>query len=183
MFHYEQEGNMNSARTMFVGVAFFCVTLLLPPPSFPNGQSDKCSDRDLVAVLQPTDDKFSYSMAMELAQTLQARGFIIKCVLTSKMGGFFEEQEGAALFRTNRGDFEALFLPKTKTFERLGILERQVNSRYIHFHYSFEGIPKPRQSGEFDSSRRWYFVKHAHMLLETEDDALANDLRQALTGQ
>jgi len=180
MFHYEQQGNMNSARTMFVGIAFFCVTLLLPPPSFPNGQSDKCSDRDLVAVLQPTDDKFSYSMAMELAQTLQARGFIIKCVVTSKMGGFFEELEGAALFRTNRGDFEALFLPKPKTFERLVIHERQENGRYI---YSFEGDPKPKPSTGIDSSRRWYFVKHAHMLLEMGDDALANDLRQALTGQ
>src|SRR2546428_1353827 len=103
MFHYEQKGNMNSAYTMFVGIAFFCATLLLPPPSFPNGQSDKCSDLDMVAVLQPTD-KSSYSMAMELAQTLQAKGFTIKCVLTSKMGGFFEELEGAALFRTNRGD-------------------------------------------------------------------------------
>ncbi|MBO0859970.1 MAG: hypothetical protein J2P21_16185 [Chloracidobacterium sp.] len=173
---------MNSARTMFVGIAFFCVALLLPPPSFPYGQSDKCSDLDLVAALQPTD-KSSYSMAMELAQTLQARGFIIKCVLTSKMGGSFEELEGAALFRTNRGDFEALFLPKTKTFERLVIHERQVNSRYIHFHYSFDGDPKPGPSTGIDSSRRWYFVKHAHMLLEMDDDALANDLRQALTGR
>jgi hypothetical protein len=119
-------------------------------------------------------------MAMKLAQTLQARGFIIKCVLTSKMGGFFEEQEGAALFRTNRGDFEALFLPKSKTFERLGIHERQENGRYI---YSFEGIPKPGPSTGIDSSRRWYFVKHAHMLLEVDDDALANDLRRAVTGQ
>jgi len=57
---------MNSVHTAFVGIVFFGATLLLPLPSFPNGQSAKCSDLDLVAVLQPTDK--TYSMAMELAQ-------------------------------------------------------------------------------------------------------------------
>ena len=30
---------MNSAHTTFVGVVFFGLTLALPPPSIPNGQS------------------------------------------------------------------------------------------------------------------------------------------------
>jgi hypothetical protein len=169
---------MNSVHTTFVGIVFFGMTLLSPLPSFPEGRSAKCSDLDLVAVLQPTDK--AYSMAMELAQTLQSKGFTINCILLSKMGGFFEELEGAALFRTNRGDFEALFLPKPKTFERVGILERQENGRYI---YSFEGDPKPGSSTGIDSSRRRYFVKHAHMLLDVDDDALANALHRAVTGQ
>src|SRR5262245_24887182 len=122
------------------------------PPGTP-----RCSDLDLEAVLQPTNK--AYSMAMELAQTLQAKGFIIKCVLRSKMEDFFEELEGAALFRTTRGSFEALFLPKPKTFDKLIVLERTENGRYI---YSFEGDPKPAPWTGIDSARPIYFVKHDH---------------------
>jgi len=163
------------ARSTFFGNVFFGVTLLLALPSFLTGQSEKCSDSDLVAVLQPTDQ--AYSMAMELAKTLQAEGFIIKCMLRSKMEGEFEGQDGAALFRTNRGDFEAMFMPKQKTFEKMKVLERQENGWYV---YSFEGNPKPRSLGR-QGPRREYFVKHAHLLLETSDALLAEDLRQAVS--
>src|SRR5258705_7565564 len=106
---------MISAQTTFVANVFFGVTLLFASPSVLTGQSEKCNDQDLLAVLQPADK--AYSKAMELAETLRAGDFIIKCVLRSKQEGLFEGLEGAALFRTNRGDFEALFLPKEKTFE------------------------------------------------------------------
>ena len=94
------------------------------------------------------------------------------------MEGEFEGQDGAALFRTNRGDFEAMFMPKQKTFEKMKVLERQENGWYV---YSFEGDPKPRPSSGIESPRRIYFVKHAHLLLETSNDLLAEDLRQAVS--
>jgi hypothetical protein len=164
---------MNSVHTTFVGIVFFGVTQLLPLSSFPKGQSAKCSE----AVLEPTNK--AYPMAMELARMLQAKGFTIECVLLSKLG-FFEELEGAALFRTTSGDFDALFLPKPKTFEKLNVLERPENGWYF---YSFEGDPKSRPGDGIQSPRRWYFVKHANMLLVMDDDALAKDLRRVITGQ
>ena len=164
------------ARSAFVGNVFFGAIVLLALPSFLAGQSEKCSDSDLLAALQPTDK--AYSMAMELAKTLQAEGFIIKCMLRSKMEGAFEGQDGAALFRTNRGSFEAMFLPKQQTFEKMMVLERQENGWYV---YSFEGDPKPRSLSRMDSPRREYFVKHAHLLLLTSNDLLAEDLRRAVS--
>jgi len=163
------------ARFTFAGNVFFGAMLLLALPSFLIGQSEKCSDRDLLAVLQPANN--GYSMAMDLAETLQAEGFIIKCMLRSKLEGEFEGQDGAALFRTDRGDFEAMFLPKQKTFENIIVLERQENGWYV---YSFEGDPKPRSSGS-QGPRREYFVKHANLLLETWDALLAEDLRRAVS--
>jgi hypothetical protein len=169
---------MISTHATFVGNVFFSVTLVLALPHCVSGQSEKCSDQDLIAVLQPTDK--AYSMAMGLAQTLRAGGFTIQCVLRSKKEGLFEGLEGAALFRTSRGDFEAMFLPKQRTFERLRVLERQENGWYI---YSFEGDPKPWPANRIESPRRIYFVKHSHILLDISDDVLAGDLCRAVSGQ
>jgi len=164
-------------RSTFVGNVFFGVMLSLALPSVLIGQSEKCSDRDLLAALQPTDKE--YSMAIELAKTLQAEGFIIKCMLRSKMEGSFVGQDDAALFRTDRGDFEAMFLPKQKTFEKMEIIERQENGWYV---YSYEGDPKPAWATKrTESPRRIYYVKHANLLLETWDDLLAEDLRRAVS--
>lgn len=77
--------------------------------------SSDCSSNDFFAVLKP--DNPAYANAMNLTRALQLHGFIIKCVLQSKMSDVFEGQKGAALFRTDRGDFEALFLPNTETFD------------------------------------------------------------------
>jgi len=52
------------------------------------------------------------------------------------MEGAFEGLEGAALYRTDRGDFEALFLPKPQTFAGMIVIEEQQNGRYT---YSFHG--------------------------------------------
>jgi len=176
-YQYKTEGKMIFARGAFVGNIFFGVMLLIALPSFLTGQSEKCSDRDLLAVLQPTDEE--YSMAMELAKTLQAEGFIIECMLRSKMGSMFEGQDGAALFRTDRGDFEAMFLPKQKTFEKMEVLERQENGWYV---YSYEGVPKPSWATKRrESPQRIYYVKLANLLLETWDDLLAEDLRRAVS--
>jgi hypothetical protein len=80
---------------------------------------------DPPAFLQAGDP--AYVDAMELAQTLRSRGFTSKCVLRSTMEGAFEGMEGAALYRTDRGDFEALFLAKPQTFVGLIVMEEQRN--------------------------------------------------------
>jgi hypothetical protein len=129
-------------RSTFAGNVFFGVTLLVALPAFLTAQSDKCSDSDLRAVLQPADQ--AYTMAAALAKSLRAHDFIIKRALRSKMDGAFEGQDSAALFRTNRGDFEAMFLPKQMSFEKLEVLERRENGWYF---YSFEGDPKPLSGG------------------------------------
>lgn len=168
---------MIAAYATFVSTVFFTLALVFASPSDLASQSEKYSDQDLAGVLQPTDK--AYSVAMELAQTLRARHFTIKCVLRSKRGSSFEGLEGAALFRTSRGDFEAIFLPKQKTFARLRVLERQENGWYI---YSFKGDPKPWPANRIESPRPIYFVKHSHTLLETTDDVLAENLRRAVSG-
>jgi len=56
------------------------------------------------------------------------------------MEGLFAGQEGAALYRTNRGDFETLFLPKSQNFNALQVVERRETGGYV---YSFRGSPPP----------------------------------------
>lgn len=169
---------MNSIYSAFVGIIFLSTTIFLAPPSFQNTQSAKCDGRDLQAAIQSSEQV--YSMAMELADRLQAKDFTIKCVLRSKMEGLFEGLQGAALFRTNKGDFEALFLPKHRTFEKLNVLERHDTGWYI---YSFDGDPKPWPANRIESPRRMYFVKQAHILLSMSSDTLAKDLHTAIIGQ
>jgi hypothetical protein len=164
---------ISAHATLVVNVLF---SVLLPLVSVLTGQSEKCRDQDLLAVLQPSDK--SYSMAMELAQVLRDGDFTIKCVLRSKQEGLFEGLAGAALFRTNRGDFEALFLPSEKTFDRLEVVERQENGWYI---YSFAGEPKPWPANRIESPRRIHFFKHSHMLLEISNDVLAKDLSRVVS--
>jgi hypothetical protein len=49
------------------------------------------------------------------------------------MTGMFEGQEGAALYRTSLGDFDALFLPVSQRFDALQILERRQDGRYLYW--------------------------------------------------
>jgi hypothetical protein len=51
----------------------------------------------------------------------------------------FEGQEGAAVYRTNEGDFEALFLPKPQNFNKLQVIERYDGQSY---RYSLCGAPR-----------------------------------------
>jgi hypothetical protein len=68
----------------------------------------------LTAVLTSTDPV--YAETVELTRELENHGFVVRCVLQLKMANTFQGQLGAALYRTSRGDFEALFLPKPRTF-------------------------------------------------------------------
>jgi len=66
---------------------------------------------------------------------------------------------GAAVYRTNRGDLEALFLPKPQSFEGLEIIEERKNGRYL---YSFRGNPLPSLESPIDSSRPMYFIRQSN---------------------
>jgi hypothetical protein len=133
----------------------------------------ECSAQDLLAELKPNDSV--YVEAMELAGVLRNRSFIVKCVLQSKMTGFFEGEKGAALYRTDRGDFEGLFLLKAQIFA-VQPIETRTDGRYI---YSFAGRPHPT-GGPSDSAKLMFFVQHENQFLITWDKQLAADLQKAV---
>jgi hypothetical protein len=121
----------------------------------------------------------AYAHAAALARALIEHGFTITCVAPSKMTGMFEGEVGAALYRTNQSDFEALFLPKPQSFAELDVLERQENGRYM---YSFRGRPNPWPANLIDASHPVYFIKHVNQLIITDDKELAAHLRTTLAG-
>jgi len=127
--------------------------------------ASECDARELENPIKPVDP--IYSEAIDLAEVLRERGLTVKCVLPSKMANTFEGQAGAALYRTNHGDFEALFLKKPATFASVKATEAEKNGFYF---YSFEG--RPATSG-WTSSRREYFVKNGSQMLVTREEQLA----------
>ena len=139
-----------------------------------SGQVQDCSPKDLSAAIQPTDR--AYEPARALSEHLERGGFRIRCVLRSHMEGLFEGLAGAALYRTNRGDFEALFLSPPETFDQLRLNERQERASWV---CSFEGKPKAWPVNRMEG-RRMQFVKHAHRLLVVRDEKLAALLQEAI---
>jgi hypothetical protein len=133
----------------------------------------ECSVQDLRADLNPHNP--GYIEAMELARVLRGRGFTVKCVLQSKMIGFFEGENGAALYRTDRGDFEGLFLPEAQTFA-VRPIETRTDGRYI---YSFAGSPRA-MSGPLDSDKPAFFIQYKNQFLVTWEKRLAADLQEAV---
>ena len=138
--------------------------------------SEECSSNELLALLKPNDP--AYPDAMELTRTLQSHGFIVKCVLQSKMSGTFAGQTGAALFKTDQGDFEVLFLPKEQSFDSLKTIERRENGRFL---YSFEGDPRPHSPHPIDSKYPMFFEKHANEFFITSQPELAKTIVKALS--
>src|SRR5271169_4559968 len=122
----------------------------LPPTSAQS--SSGCNAHDSPAQLLSTDAV--YADATDLARTLNDLGLPVRCLLSSTMQHIFAGQKGAALYRTDDGSFEVLFLPKTDSFVSLQIVEQLENGRYI---YSFRGTP--RSLTVIDSSKRDYFIK------------------------
>lgn len=140
-----------------------------------SGQVQDCSPKDLSAALQLTDK--AYEPARALSEHLERGGFEVRCVLRSHMEGLFEGLVGAALYRTNRGDFEALFLSPPDTFDQLRVNERKERVSWV---YSFEGEPKAWSANRMEG-RRMQFVKNAHrLLLVWENEKLAALLQEAI---
>jgi len=93
------------------------------------------------------------------------------------MTGTFEGQVGAALYSTDLGAFDALFLPETQSFDALDIVERHERGRFL---YSFIGRPDPSPPNLIDAPDRVYFVKHVNRLLVIHQEALAARLAVVL---
>ena len=136
------------------------------------GNAQGCDPRELTELLRPTDP--AYAESIELTREMEHRGYTVRCVLRSKMENFFEGQLGAALYRTNRGDFEALFLTKPRTFDSVCVVERFVKGEV--YHYSFEGSP---HSTGMDG-RRTFFARRTNRFFMTFDMRLAADLGEVL---
>jgi hypothetical protein len=102
----------------------------------------------------------------------------VKCILRSKMEGTFEDQDDAAVYRTDHGDFEVLFLPRPKTFDRLKVIEQRDRQGYT---YRFEDPPQPWPANRIDSAFRIYFITHENILLVIEaNKRLAETLKEML---
>lgn len=137
--------------------------------------SQECTPNDLLALLKPTDP--AYQDATDLTSNLQSHGFIVKCVLQSTSVHLFEGQTGAAYFKTDHGDFGALFLPKELSFESLVLIEGQEKGRYL---YWFEGYPPKTSSQPINSKSPMFVGKRANKLFFTEMPELAKKIVSAL---
>jgi hypothetical protein len=141
-----------------------------------SADSSECTPNELLALMKPDDP--AYADAMELAQTLHAHGVIVKCILQSKMVHLFEDQKGAAFFKTDYGDFNALFLPKPQTFSSVEIISRSENGRFL---YSFRGSPRPVSPYPIDSAYPMFFEKHENQLFITSKSQLAATMAKAVS--
>ncbi len=137
------------------------------------GQPFECPAQGSAALLEASYP--AYPDATELAQTLSGDGFVVQCITRSKFEGI-QGAKGAALYRTNLGDFDVVFLPKPQTFETLRVIERHENGGYI---YSFRGSPRPAglMAG---GHRRTYFLKHSNKLFIVWDKEAALRLDKVL---
>jgi hypothetical protein len=163
--------------TTLAVVSLVVITLVGPMRAQAGSQPTGCADANWPA-LQPSDP--AYLDAVELARILADSGFMVMCIAPSKMTGTFEGQKGAAVYRTDQGGFDALFLPKPQNFDRLQIVERQESGRYL---YSFAGRPTPWPANLIEGPRPVFFIKHTNRLIVAYDKELADHLRTTLAGR
>jgi hypothetical protein len=138
---------------------------------------ERCGPHELTAALRFATP--SYTDAMILKQDLTEDGFEVQCVLESKWGGMFGDAKlgyrtSGALFITDRGDFDVLFLPATHVFDLLEIKE-QKNGRF--YDYSFSGYPP--SGAHVESGGRTYFIKRGNKLFVANYASLATALAKA----
>jgi hypothetical protein len=139
-----------------------------------------CSPEELNNLLRPSDT--AYADAIALAAKLQNHGFTIQCVGPSKFAQFLPRQ-GAALFRTTLGDFEALFRPKEQNFDDLFITEkRDANLSSWNdgtgYRYTFRD-PQGRKVRDM-AGRETFFVRHRNILFITWQKNTAATLTESL---
>lgn len=151
-----------------VAISIFCIYgIAQPAPQPPFGA---CDSRELMYRLGPEDP--AYGSAVQLAQTLSSHGIKVICVGPSKMVNFFVGQKGAAFFRTDHGNFNALFAFQPEQFAYLAVVERPREGR-LHT-YDFYGTPKVRTM----QGREHFFVKQDTTFVVTPDERLARSLTE-----
>jgi hypothetical protein len=133
-----------------------------------HADQSRCGPEEMGSQLRPSNAAFSE--AMDLKARLMAAGLNVECVLPSKMEILFESQKGAALFRTNNGDFEVLFLPDGSTFDSLTTREQHGSASYSYL------LTLGKDLQEIDSPRPQYFLTRANKLFVISQQELANRL-------
>jgi hypothetical protein len=168
---------MKQRGECWLGLSLGLLLLACPPTLF--SQNNDCTAQELKAALPPNNP--AYRDAVVLSETLSRNGILVKCILGSTMEGTFEGQSGAAAYRTADGGFEVLFLPQTRTFDRLKIIEQHNGDRYL---YRFQGPPQPWPANLIDSSFRIYFVKDRNLLFVVDENGeLAATLQKFVRSQ
>jgi len=158
------------------------VLLLVAVPCGLRAQESDCpKGPSLLAPSEPV-----YSDAMELKQTLESHGFVVRCVFPTTLWSIFWREdegvmhgtvEGEADFRTNYGDVQAVFMPKPQTFADFRIFEHREDHGFL---YTFGGTPRVWDTNRFGSAYRIYFLDHANQLFFIGDLALLRRLEKAL---
>ena len=157
-------------------VCALCSVAVVGMPPVVRSQGMDCEQLKPFALVQGVDR--SYAPAQALAQQLRRHGFDVNCLVRSHSEDMFDGQAGAAMFYTDQGNFDALFMPPSETFDKLVIVERREGTGYG---YSFEGQPKPWPANRIETAQRMYFVNDGHVLLRIwGDEKLAERLRGAL---
>jgi hypothetical protein len=117
----------------------------------------------------------AYTDAAQLAQELTANGYIVRCIARSTFEASMPITKGAALYITNRGAFDVIFVPKPQTFEALEIIERQKKGSYV---YKFRGTPRfARQM----APKKTYFFKQSNRLFIAFDKQTAASIAEFLS--
>jgi hypothetical protein len=165
-------------RIALPAILLLLVTAFIQP-SF--AQSSDCTGREAEAQPRSTDPL--YADAMEVGRDLIDHGFIVKCILTpSIFDGTFDGQSGSALYRTDKGEFWVLFLPKAETFDALQIIEQKQGKTYV---YTFRGTPTPHSPPHSPfrmEARKTYFINSGNRLFVVMDDAdLAASIEAAVS--
>lgn len=137
-----------------------------PGPSESIPRHWQCIPQEFSARLTPSDRAYGHAIGLE--RSLLAHGFTVRCVLRSKMDDFLEDIQGAALFRTNRGSFEALFMSHP---EHVQISE----SRHGKL-YDYEVRPRNGHEETIGGTHPIYFLKLHNCLLVTGDAETADAL-------
>jgi len=135
-------------------------------------KADPCkAPRAIEARLDPRSAV--YADAWNLAHALSSHGFPVNCLQSSKEDRLFPAQKGAALYRTNHGDFVVWFLPRAQTFDRLEVVtQSEGENRYL---YTFRGEPKI--AAKFHSSKQTWYISHQNLMFEVfGDQKLAEQL-------
>jgi hypothetical protein len=145
-------------------------------------QSPSCPPHTaLIAANDP-----AYADAIGLQSALEAHGFVVYCIFPTKLSSAFlvrrsgvahSTVEGEAAFRTNFGDFGAVFVPKPQNFAELNIKELRKDGGYL---YTFSGMPGVWMLKQLGSNRRQFFIKNGNYVLSMSDDKLRDRIGEAL---
>jgi hypothetical protein len=92
------------------------------------------------------------------------------------MENVFDGQSGAAVYRTDKGEFDVLFLPRAETFDAVQVVEQKQGELHV---YSFRGTPHSPMRMEV---RKTYFINSGSLLFVVMDDAdLAASIQPAVS--